>query len=125
MLEIMEWIVFYYGAEVYLDEDKALPGYDSRPRDPGEEAGVEYFDDIMEGLTFLELLEEDLSMFSGIEKPVNRMFWDPGPSYQLIRHDDCLNNGIKKAESIALADILPRLPKNNSSHPGYDILTLH
>ena len=125
MLEIMEWIVFYYGAEVYLDEDRALPGYDSRPRDPGEEAGVECIDDIMEGLTFLELLEEDLSMFSGIEKPVNMMFWDPGPSYQLILHDDCLNNGIKKAESIALADILPRLPKNNSSHPGYDILTPH
>ena len=75
----------------------------------------------MEGFELLERLETDLAILLGIKRPMNMMSWNRGPSYQLILHEDCVNDGIKKAESIALAHLLPRLPKSSSFRPGCEV----
>ena len=43
MLEVMEWIVFDYVGDIF-DEGKVLPGYDSLPRDAGEDTVDEQYD---------------------------------------------------------------------------------
>lgn len=129
MFEVMAYIFFDFGEEDMPDKDRALPGYDSRPRDPGEDPeendGPDYFKEIMEGYEFLDLLENHLTILSGIKRPINNKWNDPGPSYQLILHDHCVEKGTKKAEGIALAHLLPQLPKDIKFNPRYELLPPH
>lgn len=133
MLEIMEWIVFEYMRDI-SDEGRALPGYDFLLRDTGEDvfeenldgdtgddAFEEHLDELVKGFDLLEHLETDLAILSGIKKPMNMRFRHGGPSYQLILHEDCVNHDIRKAESIALAHLLPRLPKNSPFSSGFEV----
>lgn len=121
MLYIMEWVVFDYVADI-LDGGTAFPGYDSLCGDGEEVTADEQHDEIMEGsFELLECLETDLATLSGIERPMKMVSWERGPSYQLIFHEDCLNDGIKKAGSVALAPLLPRLPKNSSFRSGGEV----
>lgn len=128
MVEAMEWIFFELGEEDMPDKDRALPGYDSRPRNPGEDAdgeddGPDYFEDIIKGYEFLRLLENHLAILSGIKRPITR--WrEPGLAYQLILHDHCGEKGSKKAQGIALAHLLPQLPSNIPFDPRYELSTL-
>ena len=122
MLEIMEWVVFEYAEDIF-HEGVAFPGYDSQPRDGGEDAFGEFFDELVDGFGLLERLETDLEVLSGVKRPMNMMFLDRGPSFQLILHEDCVNGDVRKTESIALADLLPRLPKNSSFRSGCEVTT--
>ena len=122
MLEVMDWMFFEYSGADMPHIHRTFPGYDSRPRDAGLDALDEYLYDVLECYEFLQHLDSDLSILSGIEKPFNWRDWRLGTSYHLILHEDCLDHSMRKAESIALADLLPRLPKNSPFSSGYEVM---
>ena len=119
MFDIVEYVFFDMGWEIVPDKGQDLPGYDSWPPALGGDDGH------ADCLEFLIVLEDYVAMASGIQRPMTNTFraWGGGPSYQRILHDDCLDDGMKKADSIAMAHILPQLPKQMVFKPRYELFT--
>lgn len=120
MIEVMHWISYNYPEEAMPDDDTVLPGYDPGPH--GQD-GYLYLGErgVIDGSDFLKLLEKDLAVLSGITRPNHDTFPERIQSYYLILHEDCMADLIKATTCITLADLLPRLPKNNSINPDYEL----
>lgn len=115
MFEVME-VIFY--KKHIPDGDALWPGYDFRPRIQSEDS-YPGEGEIIDSLDFLGLLATDLAQVSGIEQPFK---YDGGAFCPLFLHEMCLTDNIKRAKGIAVADLLPRLPRNVRIKPDYELL---
>lgn len=119
IFEIVEYLYFDFALSTMPEEERGLPGYDSWPPNIGN---IGRHGDCLE---FLVVFEGYAAMSSGIQRPMTNTFNSSRPSYRLILHDDCLKDGIKKADGIALDHILHKLPNDVFLESRYERYTLH
>ncbi|CAF9922798.1 MAG: hypothetical protein ALECFALPRED_002228 [Alectoria fallacina] len=114
MVDILEWIwrTHYTDSLPFVD----LLGRRYPPRVAWAELHLRGLEKVEEGLDFLELLESELVGLPGVEQLSNRPYLVKPNLHWLILYQDCPRDITEVARGIALADLLPILPKNSSIH---------